>query len=360
MYGGYGYGTGGYGGAGGGGGRGGYGGGGGGYGASRGGYGGGNRGDNDGGAGGAGGDSSYVEGKVEFPGLAEETTQEGLQQYCAQWGQVEECTVANRFGVVRYSDPASAQALFDSEHVIDNVKVEPRAALPRDKAGTGERCQKIFVGGTGDITDEELRGHFAQYGEIQDSVIMRKDGVTRGFGFVTFADPLSVEKVLVMRQVIRDKTVDCKRATPRESTPSTGGGRGGRGGYGGSYGGGYSSRGGYGGGGYGGGGYGSGGYGGGGYGSGYGGGYGGYGGMRQQQAQGYDESAGMGGENAGQYGAAGYGGMMAGYPAMAAYGGYGGYPAMAYGVMGYGTGAGYGRATMPRNTVAQQQRFRPY
>lgn len=53
---------------------------------------------------------------------------------------------------------------------------------------------------------------------------------------------------------------------------------------------------------------------------------------------------------------------MAGYPAMAAYGGYGGYPAMAYGVMGYGAGAaaGYGRAAMARNTVGQQQRFRPY
>lgn len=77
---------------------------------------------------------------------------------------------------------------------------------------------------------------------------MRKDGVTRGFGFVTFSDPISVEKVLVVRQVIREKTVDCKRATPREITPSSGGGGGGRGGrgsdrggYGGSYAAGYGS-----------------------------------------------------------------------------------------------------------------------
>ncbi|GIL43462.1 hypothetical protein Vafri_934 [Volvox africanus] len=330
MYGyatGYGYGASGYGG--GGGGRG-YGGGGGrGYGGGGGrGYGGGGAPRSDG-----GGDDAYQEGKLIFPGLSEHTTKEGLEQYCSQWGQVEECTVAGGEGVVRFSDPTCAQSLLDSEHVIDGAKVEPRAALPRDKAGTGERCQKIFVGGTGDITDEELRNHFSQYGEIQDSVIMRKDGVTRGFGFVTFADPISVEKVLVMRQIIRDKTVDCKRATPREITPSAGGGGGRGGGRGdrGFYGGGYSGS-----------------YGGGRGSSGY-----GRGGAAAAAAGSYEEgiSDGMGG-----YGMSGYGGMagMAYAPAMA-YGGYGGYP-MAYGVMGYG---GYGRQTMARNSVGQQ-RFRPY
>ncbi|GFR41353.1 hypothetical protein Agub_g2036 [Astrephomene gubernaculifera] len=339
----YGYGTGGYGYGGGGYGGGGYGGG-----AGRGGYGGGGRGGYGGGRqygtggprGDAGGDDAYQEGKLIFPGLSEQTTKEVLEQYCSQWGQVEECTVASGEGVVRFSDPTCAQSLLDSEHVIDGVKLEPRAALPRDKAGTGERCQKIFVGGTGDVTDEELRNHFSQYGEIQDSVIMRKDGVTRGFGFVTFADPISVEKVLVMRQVIRDKTVDCKRATPREATPGMGSG-GGRGGGRGGYGGGYGGRGG---------GYGA------GYGAGYGGGYGMRGSSVAAAGGGYEESMGDGMAGYGM-GAAGYGGMtgMAYAPAMA-YGGYGGYPAMAYGVMGYG---GYGRSAMARNTVGQQ-RFRPY
>lgn len=45
---------------------------------------------------------------------------------------------------------------------------------------------------------------------------MRKDGVTRGFGFVTFADPLSVEKVLVMRQV-REGLRSNQGATPAAS-----------------------------------------------------------------------------------------------------------------------------------------------
>jgi hypothetical protein len=31
--------------------------------------------------------------------------------------------------------------------------------------------------------------------------IMRKDGATRGFGFVTFVDPVSAEKALLIKQV---------------------------------------------------------------------------------------------------------------------------------------------------------------
>ncbi|KXZ42166.1 hypothetical protein GPECTOR_192g312 [Gonium pectorale] len=240
------------------------------------------------------------------------------------------------------------EALTEAGAAMAQVATEAQAGAAAMEEVASEAVMAVVVAvaraRTGDITDEELRNHFSQYGEIQDSVIMRKDGVTRGFGFVTFADPISVEKVLVMRQVIRDKTVDCKRATPRESTPSTGGGRGGYGGRGGDRGyGGYGGRGGY----------------GGGYGSSYGG-AGGYGGGRGGGGYGGGGYA-EGGMDDGMsgYGMAGYGNMtgMAYAPAMA-YGGYGGYtPAMAYGVMGYG---GYGRATMARNTVGQQQRFRPY
>ena len=93
------------------------------------------------------------------------------------------------------------------------------------------------------------------------------DGQSRGFGFVTFSSPESVQKALAVgsQHDINGKTVEIKQAVPRDDGSLRRGGFGGRGGYGGQGGGG---------------GFGGGGYGGrGGYGGGYGMGGGGYGGM---------------------------------------------------------------------------------
>ena len=46
---------------------------------------------------------------------------------------------------------------------------------------------KLFVGGTGEITDDEFKTHFEVYGEMSDCVLLRNaDGSSRGFGFVTY------------------------------------------------------------------------------------------------------------------------------------------------------------------------------
>jgi len=61
-----------------------------------------------------------------------------------------------------------------------------------------EQC-KIFVGGVGKNTAEEsLRAYFGKFGEIADSVIMRdkQTGEPRGFAFVTFKGPESVQAVI--------------------------------------------------------------------------------------------------------------------------------------------------------------------
>lgn len=55
--------------------------------------------------------------------------------------------------------------------------------------------------------------HFGKYGEIIDSVIMkdRKTGQPRGFGFVTYADPSVVDKVIQDNHIINGKQVGFKR-----------------------------------------------------------------------------------------------------------------------------------------------------
>ncbi|KAJ0989711.1 hypothetical protein J5N97_008067 [Dioscorea zingiberensis] len=82
---------------------------------------------------------------------------------------------------------------------------------------------KIFVGGLHKDADDRLfREHFEKYGAIDDSVIM-KDKYTRqprGFGFITYADPSVIDKVIEDTHVILGKQVEIKRTIPRGSVQS--------------------------------------------------------------------------------------------------------------------------------------------
>jgi RNA recognition motif-containing protein len=68
-----------------------------------------------------------------------------------------------------------------------------------------------------EVTSDDFRVHFEQYGTIEDAAIVADGaGVSRGFGFVTFDNAACVEKALIVKHVFGDRTVDCKRAVPRE------------------------------------------------------------------------------------------------------------------------------------------------
>lgn len=85
-----------------------------------------------------------------------------------------------------------------------------------------EPFRKIFIGGLSTATEEEgLRSFYEQYGTVTDCVVM-KDPTTkrsRGFGFVTFSVMTEVDNAMKNRpHVIDGKTVDPKRAVPREDS----------------------------------------------------------------------------------------------------------------------------------------------
>ncbi|RWV85421.1 hypothetical protein GW17_00052789 [Ensete ventricosum] len=69
---------------------------------------------------------------------------------------------------------------------------------------------KLFIGGISwETTEDKLKDHFGNYGEVLDAVIMR-DKVTgrpRGFGFVVFADPSLLDRVLQDNHTIDGRTV---------------------------------------------------------------------------------------------------------------------------------------------------------
>jgi hypothetical protein len=76
------------------------------------------------------------------------------------------------------------------------------------------QAQTLFVGGLPqDSTMEEVKGYFQQYGEVDvDIKIDQQTGRSRGFGFLAFQDPMSVEPCLAnaANHQIRDKWVDVK------------------------------------------------------------------------------------------------------------------------------------------------------
>jgi RNA recognition motif-containing protein len=45
--------------------------------------------------------------------------------------------------------------------------------------------------------------------------VVRREGLSRGFGFVTFKDEISVEKCLLVNHFIKGRKVELKRAVPK-------------------------------------------------------------------------------------------------------------------------------------------------
>nr|XP_034171046.1 RNA-binding protein Musashi homolog Rbp6 isoform X9 [Osmia lignaria] len=82
---------------------------------------------------------------------------------------------------------------------------------------------KMFIGGLSwQTSPESLREYFTKYGDITEVMVM-KDPTTRrsrGFGFITFADPASVDKVLAQgNHELDGKKIDPKVAFPRRTHP---------------------------------------------------------------------------------------------------------------------------------------------
>ena len=98
--------------------------------------------------------------------------------------------------------------------------------------------KKLFIGGLSwGTTEEGLQQAFAQFGEIAEAKVVtdRDTGRSRGFGFVTFANPDDADRALqeMNGTELDGRSIRVDHAEDR----GRGGGRGGRGGGGGGGGG---------------------------------------------------------------------------------------------------------------------------
>lgn len=90
----------------------------------------------------------------------------------------------------------------------------------RDMKNEPEQCRKLFIGGLDyRTTEESLKGHFAQWGDIVDVVVMKdpKTRRSRGFGFITYSRAYMVDDAQNARpHKVDGREVEPKRAVPRE------------------------------------------------------------------------------------------------------------------------------------------------
>lgn len=83
----------------------------------------------------------------------------------------------------------------------------------------------MFIGGLNwDTTEEGLVLYFSKFGEVVDYTIMKDNntGKSRGFGFLTFRDPKSVDEVIKTDHILDGKLIDPKRAIAREEQDKVG------------------------------------------------------------------------------------------------------------------------------------------
>ncbi|CAB4256801.1 similar to Saccharomyces cerevisiae YOL123W HRP1 Subunit of cleavage factor I, a five-subunit complex required for the cleavage and polyadenylation of pre-mRNA 3' ends [Maudiozyma barnettii] len=93
------------------------------------------------------------------------------------------------------------------------------------KADISKDHCKMFIGGLNwETTDEGLKAYFSKYGNVTELRIMRDSatGRSRGFAFLTFEDPKSVDEVVKSQHILDGKVIDPKRSIPREEKDKTG------------------------------------------------------------------------------------------------------------------------------------------
>ncbi|XP_046908831.2 heterogeneous nuclear ribonucleoprotein A1 isoform X1 [Dermatophagoides farinae] len=85
-----------------------------------------------------------------------------------------------------------------------------------------EQFRKLFIGGLDyKTTEDTLKNHFQQWGEIVDCVVMRdpQSKRSRGFGFITYSKSSMVDQAQKARpHKVDGREVEPKRAVPREDS----------------------------------------------------------------------------------------------------------------------------------------------
>ncbi|XP_028855269.1 TAR DNA-binding protein 43 isoform X2 [Denticeps clupeoides] len=156
-------------------------------------------------------------------GLPWKTSEQDLKDYFSTFGEVIMVQVkrdvktghSKGFGFVRFTDYETQTKVMSQRHMIDGRWCDCK--LPNSKAGPDEpmRSRKVFVGRcTEDMTADDLRQFFMQYGEVTDVFIPKP---FRAFAFVTFADDQVAQALCGEDLIIKGVSVHISNAEPKHN-----------------------------------------------------------------------------------------------------------------------------------------------
>lgn len=165
-------------------------------------------------------------------GLPWKTTEQDLKDYFGTFGEVIMVQVkrdaktgnSKGFGFVRFTEYEAQDKVVAQRHMIDGRWCDCK--LPNSKQGVDEpmRCRKVFVGRcTEDMTTDDLRQFFMQYGEVTDVFIPKP---FRAFAFVTFADDQVAQSLCGEDLIVKGVSVHISNAEPKHGNRGMGGGAG--------------------------------------------------------------------------------------------------------------------------------------
>ena len=97
--------------------------------------------------------------------------------------------------------------MIDKKITSVHVQIDPKRAIPRQE---NIKTAKCFVGGIpSTATSESFKAYFEQFGNVLDSTLMmdRETQKPRGYGFVTFDNETTVERLLSGDPLVMDGKV---------------------------------------------------------------------------------------------------------------------------------------------------------
>lgn len=140
--------------------------------------------------------------RIFVGGLRKNVDDSELESFFEEYGEIESAKVmhdkkgvSRGFGFIHFKDKSAWEAIKGKHLKIAGRPIDVKLARTTEQLADSSR---IFVGGLNYYTtDEHFLDVFSKFGEIQDAEIMRtSDGDSRGFGFVTFAQSASFDKLL--------------------------------------------------------------------------------------------------------------------------------------------------------------------